>query len=176
MGQGVTISHLGAHSLSTGYGTNLGDNIQSCSAVFLWNTTTNAAGCFHFPAGNVFATSHSGSAGAMNAMAQTILADAAHINYGTLRNMIDGRGNEPADDYAVNLRDFVKWNLLRGGRPAYSMNKTGKALIRRVQGMGTSSLPQIKIEEAVVYQKPIDLSGQASGLFQGVYVYNDFDY
>lgn len=79
MEQAVTVADLRNHTLMTGHG-DVGDRIQSCSAVTMVNTNTWAAGLYHFPAGSINADQQ--SADLLRAMRHAIAPTEAYVHWG----------------------------------------------------------------------------------------------
>jgi hypothetical protein len=104
MGQGITVADLGNDTLITGPG-EIGDSIQSCSAVMFFNTGTRAAGLFHFPSGNILADGVSRNV--LTAMRDAVQPTEGYIAYGVVDWMNPENRVVPSDPHASELRTFV---------------------------------------------------------------------
>jgi hypothetical protein len=94
MGQGITLHPLGNNALITGRGKNE-DFLQSCIAVFLWNTATGASGLYHYPS-NAIAKDRKKVERLLRDMADVVRPNKAHLVYG------DAQGSQELSGYRLN--------------------------------------------------------------------------
>jgi hypothetical protein len=103
MRQGITVPDLGADTLITGYHTD--HLIWSCSAVMFFNTTTRAAGLYHFPAGNILTDGDSRNA--LTDIKKAVQPNEAYIAYGVVTLGYGPPKIVPSDEYSPELHTFV---------------------------------------------------------------------
>ena len=132
MGQGITVPSLENIGLVTGPG-ELGDRIQSCSAVVFYNSVSHAAGLYHFPAGDI--DKDNGSHTALTAMRRAVQPNEGYISYGIedLTDMASILSDKPSvlpsDLHSMELRSFVLDLLPMGCRLRRMAASTGRVTV-----------------------------------------------